>query len=167
MPYHVLAARWFTLNAAPTQALPLRNIHLPADIGWWPLAPGWYIVAILVITSLSILAWMLHRYIKRNRYRKVLLKELQTASKNGEPISQLANALMRRASREAYGLEKVSLHGEQWQLFLQQQCDKQLADTALAALAIHCYAPNYEEDSQAIFDTTKTWLQHHSRELKC
>ena len=23
-------------------ALPLRDLHLPDAIGWWPLAPGWW-----------------------------------------------------------------------------------------------------------------------------
>ena len=33
----------------PTQ-LPLRDLHLPETIGWWPLAPGWWFaIAALVV----------------------------------------------------------------------------------------------------------------------
>ena len=29
--------------------LPLRDIHLPLPIAWWPPAPGWWLAASLVI----------------------------------------------------------------------------------------------------------------------
>ena len=29
--------------------IPLRDLHLPEGIGWWPLAPGWWVVIALVM----------------------------------------------------------------------------------------------------------------------
>ena len=36
------------------ESLPLKDIHLPADVPWWPLAPGWWVLlaALLVLTLL-------------------------------------------------------------------------------------------------------------------
>ena len=48
------------------ETLPLRDIHLPATIGWWPPAPGWWIVAIL---ALGAMWWFIHRIV--GRYRDV------------------------------------------------------------------------------------------------
>ena len=43
-------------------SLPLRDIHLPAPLGWWPLAPGWWIVGALVFALLIAgLIWLWKR----------------------------------------------------------------------------------------------------------
>lgn len=43
----------------------LRDIHLPQAVHWWPPAPGWWIVAALV---LALTIWLV-RYLQR-RYRR-------------------------------------------------------------------------------------------------
>jgi Domain of unknown function (DUF4381) len=39
--------------------LPLRDIHLPPPISWWPLAPGWWILfgSILIVVLVGGLTW--------------------------------------------------------------------------------------------------------------
>ena len=37
--------------------LPLRDIHLPATVSWWPPAPGWWI---LLVLGLVVAAWLLY-----------------------------------------------------------------------------------------------------------
>ncbi|MGR8950111.1 MAG: DUF4381 domain-containing protein [Gammaproteobacteria bacterium] len=50
--------------------IPLRDIHLPDPISWWPLAPGWWVlVAIILFASLA--CWLFLRR-KRNKHRKQL-----------------------------------------------------------------------------------------------
>ena len=34
------------------EQIPLRDLHLPEAIGWWPLAPGWWVVIALVAGAL-------------------------------------------------------------------------------------------------------------------
>ena len=34
-------------------ALPLRDLHLPDAIGWWPLAPGWWVLIALSLLGLG------------------------------------------------------------------------------------------------------------------
>ena len=41
----------------PTE-LPLRDLHLPNPVGWWPLAPGWWF---LIALALALMAWMFVR----------------------------------------------------------------------------------------------------------
>ena len=31
----------------------LHDIHIPADIGWWPLAVGWYLLALGIFLFLG------------------------------------------------------------------------------------------------------------------
>ncbi|HAU18090.1 MAG TPA: DUF4381 domain-containing protein, partial [Marinobacter adhaerens] len=36
----------------------LRDIHLPETGGLWPPAPGWWVLAILLIAVLAALVWL-------------------------------------------------------------------------------------------------------------
>jgi len=57
----------------PASLQNLNDIALPATVGWWPLATGWYfLVGLLLIT----LAWLSYRSLQRwinNRYRRAAL----------------------------------------------------------------------------------------------
>jgi hypothetical protein len=39
----------------------LRDIHLPPPAGWWPLAPGWWILIGIALLLLTWLAWRGYR----------------------------------------------------------------------------------------------------------
>jgi len=46
--------------------LPLRDIHLPDPVPWWPPAPGWWMLfALAAATSLA--AWFAVRHYRRGR----------------------------------------------------------------------------------------------------
>ena len=38
------------------EQIPLRDLHLPDAISWWPLAPGWWIVLGLALIA-NFLKW--------------------------------------------------------------------------------------------------------------
>ncbi|NVK88722.1 MAG: DUF4381 domain-containing protein [Gammaproteobacteria bacterium] len=39
----------------------LKDIHSPDPVSWWPLAPGWWIIIILLIISIGLLVYFLSR----------------------------------------------------------------------------------------------------------
>lgn len=49
----------------------LKDIHLPTPIGWWPLAPGWYILMGLILFLVIIFAYGVYK-----RYRNALAKNM-------------------------------------------------------------------------------------------
>ncbi len=59
----------------PTQ-IPLRDLHLPEVIGWWPPASGWWFLIVLVSAGLVYLLYRSIRKWRRNASRRVALREL-------------------------------------------------------------------------------------------
>ncbi|MEL0036507.1 MAG: DUF4381 domain-containing protein, partial [Gammaproteobacteria bacterium] len=49
----------------------LRDIHLPGDVSWWPLAPGWWILIVVVI---AVLVWSLLQWRKRQKHRQLVIE---------------------------------------------------------------------------------------------
>lgn len=59
--------------AAPK--LELRDIHLPAPVSWWPLAPGWWLLLVaLLLAVLGLVLW--RRGAPTRRLRRAALAEL-------------------------------------------------------------------------------------------
>ena len=59
----------------PLAALhPLRE---PLPVGWWPPAPGWWLLAALVLVALLALAWFALRRYRANAYRRQALARLR------------------------------------------------------------------------------------------
>ena len=56
------------MPAAPS--LPLRDIHLPDAVAWWPPAPGWWIIAGLLVLLAVLLSWSYRRYQGRRLQRE-------------------------------------------------------------------------------------------------
>lgn len=79
-------------------ALPLRDIHLPGPIGWWPPALGWWLLVGLGIVALALYA--LHYF--RGRHRRAALRAMQRVrlalEQGAEPVAclQSVSTLLRR-----------------------------------------------------------------------
>lgn len=104
-------------------ALQLRDIHLPAEPGWWPPAPGWWLLATLV----AVLAWFMLRVVRRQlrlrRRRRQMMAALDAllaaTPVDTQPLQLLAglSELLRRACRN-YAPEALGRAGEEWLEFL-------------------------------------------------
>ena len=168
----------------PASLQNLNDIVLPATVGWWPLAGGWYV---LIGLALIILAWysyqMLQRWIK-NRYRRAALDELrllansiqtgsiqtgniQNAGKRDSSLRQLP-ALLKRTALSAYPRKLVApLSGDDWYGFLKSQLKKPaFTDTSANLLNSISYSTGdlSKLDSQAtmaLLDDIEHWLKHH------
>ena len=63
------------MNGTDFTRLPLRDIHLPDLISWWPPAPGWWLVCALAL--LGVVAFGL--YYRIGRHRRAALRSLGKA----------------------------------------------------------------------------------------
>jgi len=113
------------MNPSGQTALQLRDIHLPAEPGWWPPAPGWWIVAAL---ALLLLVWVsriaLRRY-RLHRQRQRLLARLDALAQPDGTLTPGAVAeistLLRRLALMRYPRQRVAaLTGSEWLRFLDE-----------------------------------------------
>lgn len=100
----------------------LRDVHLPADPGWWPPAIGWWILALALLAGLIWGVYLLVAAYRRRapiRAAKALLTELHNAHGSGQ-ISTIeflhqGNELLKRLLVRAYKRrEYASLSGDAW-----------------------------------------------------
>ena len=86
----------------PSQ-LPLRDLHLPDPVGWWPLAPGWWLLLAMLAAALvwlAVVARSRHRQGAARRHALRKLRELERRYAEDGDAVQLAidvSALLRRA----------------------------------------------------------------------
>ena len=63
----------------------LKDIHLPPPVSFWPPAPGWWILAVLLISSLffgGVWFYRLHKKRKPKNEALRILKDLQILYQN-------------------------------------------------------------------------------------
>ena len=107
------------------EQIPIRDLHLPAEIGWWPLAPGWWVLLALVMAGLLWLAYRGFVRWRANRARRVALRQLRAiaaeyaAERDAVATSRQLSELLRRALL-AYAPRSIiaGLTGERWLEFL-------------------------------------------------
>ncbi len=148
--------------------LPLKDIHLPADIGAWPPAPGWWLVAALVI-ALVVLSWR-----RWQRYRRhpvtAALKELKRIEQDPEFAdctrqALACNILLRRTALSLYPRADVAaLTGQAWANFL---CDTSVkrptSQVEAQALIRASYQPGATYNTDAVLLWLRRWLKAQRR----
>ena len=101
--------------------LPLRDIHLPDAISWWPPAPGWWILALLILAVTGAGLYWYARTTQRRRLLQAMkseLRQIEHAYARHQDDLRLANALsvlLRRVAISTAPRESTaSLTGEAW-----------------------------------------------------
>jgi hypothetical protein len=134
------------VNPTDFSQIPLRDIHLPAAVGWWPPAPGWWILAGVVVLA-AVMAYL--RYHRRFRERAALkaLRGVLAALEGGEePIYclQRVSMIVRRfaMSIAARGDVVAGLTGERWLGYLDSRWERDAFSHGPGrSLAVAPYAP--------------------------
>lgn len=140
----------------------LRDIHLPAPVPWWPPAPGWWALSVLLLAA-GALAYVIYLRCRRNRWRGGALAELARL-RAMPPERQLCelSVLLRRVAISRFPRRDVaSLTGEDWLDFL----DRTLGDDAAfrsgagRVLLNGPYAGNAQFDAPSLLNLCERWIK--------
>jgi len=158
----------------PTDSLPLRDIHLPDPVSWWPPAMGWWF---LLLFSL-LLIWVLVVFIKY--LRKPVLKKSAKAK-----IDEVINAYDKHRDKQLFiqqlsvGLRRIGISylprnesagiaGKDWYEKINQLVNNnKLSDEIINLLSQGPYQLQPELDEELIkrvIQRTQLWVSALSRE---
>lgn len=154
------------MNPIDYSQIPIRDIHLPGPVGWWPPAPGWWVLAALAV-AFAVLLWV--RYRSRFRQRAALraFKSIQAALELGEEpgqcVQQLSMVLRRFAMSIAPASRLVAgLTGELWLGYLDSCWDRgDFSQGTGRVLLVGPYAPSgrvHFEDARVLATLCIDWV---------
>ena len=107
--------------------IPLRDLHLPEMIAWWPVGPGWWIMFGLTLCGLGFLGWRALQKYRRNAARRRALSRLRylqaeyARSHDAVSLGVHLSELLRRAMLAYAPRDEVAgLTGRKWLEWLDQ-----------------------------------------------
>lgn len=148
--------------------LPLRDIHLPDSVSWWPPAPGWWMLLALIIAAVALGLWLRRRRIHKQRSAKLLsLRHLHAMRKafaehrDCQRLTRELSALLRRASISVYHRkDTASLTGEAWLKFLDQNLGDQRFTQGPGRLLMEApYQRRPVMDASDLLRLCEDWIQ--------
>ncbi|HSC16611.1 MAG TPA: DUF4381 domain-containing protein [Gammaproteobacteria bacterium] len=111
--------------------LPLRDIHLPAPIGWWPPALGWWLLAALALAGIAVYAAHYYRARHKRAALKAMTRVRAALEQGAEPVAclQFLSTTLRRfamtsGARAADAPDVAGLIGERWLRYLDGRWDR-------------------------------------------
>ncbi len=152
--------------------LPLRDIHLPNALDWWPFAPGWWGLALLATTAL-IATVLLQRRRARLRLRARALEEIGRIrtrhSRRPDPhrVLQELSELLRRVAlsradepNQPSRTEIAALHGVAWREFLGLQTESaEVSGRSGELLTIGVFRGDSDFNVHDLIDTVQAWVE--------
>lgn len=105
--------------------IPLRGLHLPDAVGWWPPAPGWWVLIALLAVAAFLLVRAALEYRARSAARRRALRQLEESRSayayHGDPVvlgAEVSELLRRAMLAYAPRAEVAGLTGDAWLAWL-------------------------------------------------
>ena len=118
-------------------SIPLRDIHLPESVSWWPLAPGWWItLGLLLLAGMTV--YLLKIFREKQLLGKQSMEEFATLvnqyqqDRDARQLLTNLSQLLRRVCITQFDDEYIaSLTGEAWLDFLDDALSNQMNQPSL------------------------------------
>ena len=147
----------------------LADIHLPAEVSFWPPALGWWILALLLLIAGSFATRKLYEKAEQRKACQYALTELESCLKRlNESTGQKkllryvndVNTVLRRVALVKFPESNPgSLVGETWIAFIRRTGNSSQLDEQLSAALSHGrFRKQVEVDSQALNQMAHSWI---------
>jgi Domain of unknown function (DUF4381) len=149
------------------ESLPLKDIHLPPAVGFWPPAPGWLLLGgLLVLIAVAVVYGLRRREQRRALTAAALiLQDIRRRADQHDPLQTLAelSAWLRRVALSTAARQDIAaLRGADWLAYLDQNLPdhpfSQGVGQCLADAQYRRQAPEHL-DWPALFDLCARWLK--------
>ena len=156
------------MNESTDALVQLRDIQLPPALSaWWPLAPGWYVLALLAILIVSGIGVFLYRTINKRRRQQQWQAYLQTIKNNYQHTQDATRTLrelsilIRRIMLIHYPRQQIAaLHGQAWLEFLDHTVSCQQFSQGVGKILLQGpYQADCSTDLSEFFNFLNSWLK--------
>ena len=157
------------MPAPDPASLPLRDIHLPEAVSWWPPAPGWWLLPLLaaLLALLALICFRRRRGAARRaavgRARRELARIRHEFDQRHDPggLARALSALLRRLAMSLYSRrDTAALTGEAWLAFLDQAIEGHEFTRGRGRSLIEApYRPHPEFDHAALLQLVSDWIE--------
>ena len=140
----------------------LRPLHVPPEITWWPPAPGWWLLALLLVLLIA-WAWIVLRRGKPRREALRILRAIAQQDLDAPALAQQVNVLLRRYAMACYPHCKAgALTGQAWLEFLNRHgAGRDFLSAAGSALTGAAFAAHAQLDTDELFALARYWIRHN------
>jgi len=157
------------LNPEGAQLLAqLRDIHGAAPAPWWPPAPGWWLLFVLLASALAyglLKGWRAWRvWQRRRRMERWVDAVLASTDPQQAPQAFLAaiNRVFKAVALAAFpGEHCAALQGPAWTGFLRERLAGEPGEDQLEVLADGPYRTRAEFDSETLERLARQWIRRH------
>jgi hypothetical protein len=150
------------------EQLPLRDIHLPEAVYWWPPAPGWWMLAFL-LGALILTGYWLWKRNKTHRPRSLKTLSFEALGTirrdyaqhcDSQRLVRELSTLLRRISVSYWPRENsASLTGSAWLSFLDRNLESKPFSRGLGKVLIEApYRPDPEIEAEALLALCDEWI---------
>lgn len=146
----------------------LRDIHTAPPVPWWPPAPGWWVLSVLLMV---LLVWVGRRLLAGYRVRQRRKQMLAwvdhlnvTIDPQLQPQAYLAtlNRIFKLVALRAYPESHcAAMAGPDWVSFLTEKMNKLPSADSLNVLESGPYDPAPRFDPAVMSELTRDWIKQH------
>jgi len=151
------------------QQLPLKDIHLPDSVSWWPPAIGYWLILLIIIVCIAVF-FIIKKYRENHRIKKLALIEYQRIKNdyqenlNKKQLVTSLSELLRRAAISSYPrTECASLTGKDWLNWLDKdlpESDNTFSSGPGYLLTDFIYSKSdYSDDVNTLLNLCHRWLK--------
>ncbi len=146
----------------------LRDIHAAPAVPWWPPAPGWWVLALLMLVFLVLVGRRILARYRAHQRRKQMLAWIDHLNVSVDPqrdpqayLSTL-NRIFKLVALRAFPDQRcAALAGQDWADFLTGKMKTSKTSDSIKVLASGPYDPAPQFDPRLMSELTRNWIRQY------